>query len=159
MSSEDRLEQLVGKFRERGYRLTPQRMALLRLILAGEGQGHPTAAQLYEQIQKQFPTTSLATVYKTLTVLKEMGEIIEIGACSEDRHYDSVKPFSHPHLICIQCCRTVDAEIGPSEAQAQAEAAKALAERTGYRLVGHRFNIYGVCPACQQRARRSRVIL
>ena len=58
---EQRTEELVAKFRERGYRITPQRLALLRLLATSEG--HPSALQLHEQLLEQFPTTSLATVY------------------------------------------------------------------------------------------------
>ena len=56
--------------KKRDFRLTPQRVELVRLIAASEG--HPSAAQLYENITTQFPTMSQATVYKTLALLKEM---------------------------------------------------------------------------------------
>jgi Fur family peroxide stress response transcriptional regulator len=82
---------LVTRFRERGHRLTPQRIALLRLIAASEG--HPSAFGLYEQIKEQFPTTSLATVYKTLAVLKDMGEVLELGFSDDDNRYDGNRPY------------------------------------------------------------------
>ncbi|MEJ2737754.1 MAG: Fur family transcriptional regulator, partial [Anaerolineae bacterium] len=86
-----RFEELVAKLREREYRLTPQRIALLRLLAASEG--HPSASQLYEQMKDQFPTTSLATVYKTLNVLKEIGEVLELGFSGDDNRYDGKKPY------------------------------------------------------------------
>ncbi len=62
-----RFKELIAKLKERDFRLTPQRVALLQL-LAGS-RTHPSAAQLYEKIKEQFPTTSPATVYKTLNLL------------------------------------------------------------------------------------------
>ena len=61
-----RFEELINRLREREYRLTPQRVALLRLLVASDG--HPSAAHLYDQLRAQFPTTSPGTVYKTLNL-------------------------------------------------------------------------------------------
>ena len=58
-----KFEELTQKLRERQCRMTPQRVALLRLLTSGED--HPSAAQLYERLRAQFPTTSLATVFVT----------------------------------------------------------------------------------------------
>ena len=67
----ERLEQMTRVLREKKYRLTPQRLALLKIIAKSEG--HPSADQMYELIKTDFPTTSLATIYNTLNLLKEMG--------------------------------------------------------------------------------------
>jgi Fur family peroxide stress response transcriptional regulator len=63
-----RLEELVEKLREREYRITPQRLAILRILSASDG--HPSAEHIFDQIKVEFPTTSLATVYKTIARLK-----------------------------------------------------------------------------------------
>ncbi|MBN1138595.1 MAG: transcriptional repressor [Anaerolineae bacterium] len=140
-----RFEELVAKLRERKYRLTPQRIALLRLLAAGDG--HPSAHQLYEQIKDQFPTTSLATVYKTLTVLKEIDEVLELGFSGDDNRYDGNKPYPHPHLICIRCQKILDPEVNLAHGLIQE-----VAQSSGYQIVGHRLDFYGLCPDCQDRA-------
>jgi Fur family peroxide stress response transcriptional regulator len=137
-----RFEELVAKLREREYRLTPQRIALLRLLTASDG--HPSASQLYEQIKDQFPTTSLATVYKTLNVLKEIDEVLELGFSGDDNRYDGRKPYPHPHLVCIRCQRILDPEVSLAHSLVQE-----VAQSSGYRLVGHRLDFYGLCPDCQ----------
>jgi Fur family peroxide stress response transcriptional regulator len=81
-----RFEELIAKLREHEHRLTPQRVALLRVLSSSEG--HPSASQLYDQLKVQFPTTSPATVYKTLHLLKEMGEVLELGFGDDDNRYD-----------------------------------------------------------------------
>jgi Fur family transcriptional regulator, peroxide stress response regulator len=137
-----RFEELVAKLREREYRLTPQRIALLRLLAASEG--HPSASQLYEQMKDQFPTTSLATVYKTLNVLKEIGEVLELGFSGDDNRYDGKKPYPHPHLICIRCHKILDPEVSLAQSLIQE-----VAQSSGYQIVGHRLDFYGLCPDCQ----------
>ena len=140
---EARFEELVAKFRKRGYRVTPQRLALLRLLAASEN--HPSAAQLYERLQEHYPTTSLATVYKTLSRLKEMGEVLELGFSDDDNRYDGNEPAPHPHLICIRCRKIIDPEVVSLRGLAQEVAAN-----MGYKIVGHRLDLYGVCPDCQR---------
>lgn len=142
-NSQDRFDELVTRLRERGYRLTPQRVALLRLIAASEG--HPSASHLYEEIKEHFPTTSPATVYKTLAILKEMGEVLELGFSDDDNRYDGNKPYPHPHLICTRCRRIMDPEVSLVQSLEQE-----VAGLSGYRIVGHRLDFYGVCPECQR---------
>ena len=68
---EARLDELTTGLRERGNRLTPQRMTVLKVLTASEE--HPSVEQIYERVKVDFPMTSLATIYKTVTLLKEMG--------------------------------------------------------------------------------------
>jgi Fur family peroxide stress response transcriptional regulator len=143
VDSQARFEELMSKLRKREYRLTPQRVALLRLLAASER--HPSAAQLYEQLRAQFPTTSLGTVYKTLSLLKDLGEVLELGFGDDDNRYDGNKPYPHPHLICIRCRRIVDAEVNLAP-----DLIHEMAQRSGYRIVGHQLDFYGLCPDCQR---------
>lgn len=139
---DSRFQTLLTKLRGRHYRLTPQRMSLLRLLAAS--QGHPSAAHLYDQLRVQFPTTSLATVYKTLALLDDMGEVLELGFSNDDNRYDGNRPYPHPHLICLRCRKIVDAELALDEALDQD-----LTRRSGFKVVGHRLDFYGLCPECQ----------
>ena len=73
---EARLDEMITRLKERGHRLTPQRMAVLKILAVSEG--HPSVEQIYERVKVDFPMTSLATVYKTVALLKEMGEVLEL---------------------------------------------------------------------------------
>lgn len=140
-----RVNTIVSHLRNAGYRITPQRMALIEILCQNDG--HPSAGQLHEQLKQRFPTTSLATVYKTLTVLKEIGEVMEIGFAGSDARYDSAHPEPHPHLICVQCRRIQDIDLDHFKPGTLAEE---IAERSGYRILGYRMDIYGLCPQCQE---------
>jgi Fur family peroxide stress response transcriptional regulator len=83
-----RFEALVGRLREQEYRLTPQRIALLRLLAASDE--HPSASHLHDQLHAQFPTTSLGTIYKTLNLLKDLDEVLELGFSDDDNRTSSV---------------------------------------------------------------------
>jgi Fur family peroxide stress response transcriptional regulator len=138
-----RLEQLILKLEEQSLRLTPQRMAVLKILSVSEG--HPSVQQIYEQVRADFPMTSLGTIYKTVTLLKDMGEVLELSFSEDGCRYDGNKPFPHPHLVCVKCRRIMDPELSilgviPQE----------LGETTGYQIVGHRLDFYGICPQCRE---------
>ena len=145
MDPQARFTELVNKLREHQYRLTPQRIALLRLLAASDG--HPSASHLYGQIKDQFPTTSLATVYKTLNVLKEIDEVLELGFSNGDNRYDGNKPYPHPHLVCTNCQKILDVEVSLAQNLVQE-----AAQSSGYQIVSHRLDFYGLCPDCQSGA-------
>jgi Fur family transcriptional regulator, peroxide stress response regulator len=140
--AEDRYEHLVARLKARDYRVTPQRAALLRLIASSDG--HPSASNLYDQIKTQFPTTSPATVYKTLNLLKELDEVLELGFSNDDNRYDGSRPYPHPHLICIRCRKITDPHVSLVESLA-AE----VARESGYAVLSHRLDFYGLCPDCR----------
>jgi Fur family peroxide stress response transcriptional regulator len=139
---EARLQELVEKIRQRGGRLTPQRVAVLRIL--AESKGHPSVEQIYDRIKADFPTTSLATIYKTVSLLKEMGEVLELGFADGSNRYDGNKPYPHPHLVCTQC-----GEIHDLEVPALSDILHQISHDVGYEIVGHRLDIYGVCSKCR----------
>ena len=139
-----RFEQLITRLKENEYRLTPQRVELIRLIAASEE--HPSASHLYNQIKVQFPTMSLATIYKTLELLKELGEVLEIGL-RDDSHYDGNKPYPHPHLICTKCKKIMDGELDTAVKTIVQEVEKNF----GFQIVKHQLDFYGICSDCQNK--------
>ncbi len=150
--SEARFQQLAAKLKGSDCRLTPQRVALLRLIASSDG--HPSAAHLYEQIKAQFPTTSLATVYKTLHLLKELGEVLELGFSDDDNRYDGSRPEPHPHLICVHCRKIMDPQVSLVD-----DLTQEVADLTGYQVISHRLDFYGLCPECRQNSQsKSQVV-
>ena len=141
---QERLEDIIGKLRQRQCRITPQRVAILRIFLSSHE--HPSVERVYQQVRTDFPTTSLATVYKTVALLKEMGEILEIGLADGRNRYDGINPLPHPHLICTRCKSIMDPEITLLE-QLKSE----VAQSSGYRILSHQLEFFGICPACQKR--------
>jgi Fur family peroxide stress response transcriptional regulator len=76
-----RIDEMLAKLKEREFRITPQRLAILKILAASEG--HPSVDDIYREVKAGFPTTSLATVYKTVSLLKELNEALEISFPTE----------------------------------------------------------------------------
>jgi Fur family peroxide stress response transcriptional regulator len=139
----ERLEHILQALRQRGCRLTPQRAAILRTVV--NSPEHPSAEQIFETVRAEFPMTSLATVYNTLGLLKEMRAVLEIGLGHGSMRYDALRPEPHPHLICTKCNVSLDADL--PELQQLGEAVR---QATGFQVTSHRFDFFGICPQCQK---------
>jgi len=136
-----RIDQMVSKLRDRDFRITPQRMAVLKVLAASEG--HPTVETIYEKVRTQFPTTSLATIYKTVSLLREINEVLELGFADGSNRYDGSRPFPHPHVICTKCKKIIDPDLSSLK-----DMTKEVAEETGFEILTHRLDFFGICREC-----------
>jgi Fur family peroxide stress response transcriptional regulator len=139
---------MLSRLKDRGCRITSHRLALLRLLACSEG--HPSAAQLYERLRVQFPTVSLATIYKTLALLKDEGEVLEIDLRSDSR-YDGYKPYPHPHLVCTHCGQIMDGDLALPVSGLNQQ----IAEEYGFLVQRQHLLFYGICSECQASARNA----
>jgi Fur family peroxide stress response transcriptional regulator len=137
-----RMDQMIAKLREHDFRITPQRLAVLRILAASEG--HPSVERVYETVRRKFPTTSIATVYKTVYVLKQVNEVLELSFPDGSNRYDGNKPYPHPHLICTRCKKIIDPDLSSLE-----DLAKEVAKETGFQITTHRVDFFGLCRECQ----------
>ncbi len=148
MATTTRYDQLLIRLRQDSIRLTPQRLAVLRIL--AEDTGHPTVEQVYDRVRGDYPTTSLATIYKTIDMLKGIGEVLELSV-GESHRYDGRDPRPHPHLICEACGAITDLPIdGPlGDPVLLADTASAVGLAHHYFEVQPRLEFRGRCPACQ----------
>ncbi len=142
----DHLQERVTEMRtalaEKGVAMTPRRAKLLEVLVASDR--HPSVGEIHEEVRRYFPGTSLATIYNTIELLKETGQVLEIEFSGAANRYDGRIPQAHPHLICVECEKIEDLEmVEPSEPL------EAISAATGYRLINRRTDYYGVCPQCQ----------
>ena len=140
---EDRLEQMLAKLRSHDFRITPQRLAVLRVLSVSEN--HPSAEQVYRKVKADFPTTSLATVYKTIALLKALDEVLELGFPDASNRYDGNKPYPHPHMICIKCRKIMDPDLSSLD-----ELVEEMGRKTGSKILYHRLDFFGECEGCQK---------
>ena len=142
-----RLNRIITKLKNQRCRMTPQRLAVAKVL--ADSEEHLSADKIYERVKVDFPFTSLATIYKTVTLLKQMGEVMELGFVDDSNRYDGIRPFPHPHLICLKCKRIIDPDIPVLN-----ELSTELAQKTGYRIINHRLDFFGICPKCQNQKKR-----
>jgi Fur family peroxide stress response transcriptional regulator len=136
------ISSLTTALHESGLRLTPQRLAICKLLT--ESKEHPTAAMIYEHLRPQYPSLSLATVYNTLEALVNLGTVNILGNAGDGNiHYDAdTEP--HVNLACVSCHKIVDI---PSKHVHRLDSE--VSEASGYKLLGARVLYYGLCPECQ----------
>lgn len=135
---------MVQRLKECDHRITPQRYAVLKVLAYSHE--HPSAESIYGELVSHYPTMSLATVYKTLSLLKKEGEVLELEFSELGNRYDGNKPYAHPHIICTGCGVIMD----PSQLDLEEITQKMMTE-TGFKIISHRLDFYGICPACQKK--------
>jgi len=133
---------LQKRLRERGYKLTSQRLAIISLL--SKDITHPGASDILKKIRKSLPQVSMSTVYYTLDILKKEGLIQELEFYDRDNRYD-INVSNHINLICKKCGKIEDF---PGELPFSAEAVEI---RTGFRPVAMRYEYYGYCKKCHRK--------
>ena len=144
------LPQLMTRCRGRGVKLTPQRLAIFEYL--ARHPGHPSAEEVYRDVLARYPTLSFATVYNTLELLAEMGEVRKVIVDELRRRYD-VNTEPHQHAVCRQCRRIVDVredEIG-GELLRQALEHVDLSAR-GFIVESASVEFAGLCGECARAA-------
>lgn len=140
-----RLERMLDKLKEQNLRITPQRLEALRVL--SESVGHPSVEEIHAQVRAKFPTTSLATTYKSVTLMKDLDEVLELGFADGSNRYDGNKPYPHPHVICTRCRKIMDPDLSMLR-----DMTEEVAKETGFRITNHRLDFFGLCPECQQKS-------
>jgi Fur family peroxide stress response transcriptional regulator len=137
----NRYETIIRKLRDHGHKLTPQRLAIVRILAKSEG--HPSVEQIHTRLQTDFPTTSLATVYRNIILIKQLGEVLELGFPDGSNRYDGNDPRPHPHVVCIACKKIVDPILDSLD-----DMKKEVALETQYEILNHRLDFFGICRDC-----------
>lgn len=135
------MDNLTLLFREKNLKLTPQRYAIYKYLLSTKS--HPSAEMIYENIIMDYPTMSLATVYKTVKTLSEIGLVQELNVGEDNFRFDA-NVSRHPHVVCLSCGRVDDIE-GVDFSFLNKEAEKL----TDYKIQDHQLYFYGFCSECK----------
>lgn len=131
----------INKLKARGVRLTPQRLAIVRLLI--DSTAHPTAEVIHQALMPEFPRMSVATVYNNLRLLVDLGLVEEMDVSDTATHFDFPR-VAHAHAICTNCGRIVDFFLDE-----KMDLDRLAAEETGFIVSGNHLEVYGLCPQCQ----------
>ena len=136
------LEQIIDTLREEGFRITPQRTAIVDYLLKTDD--HPSAELIHKIVKKRYPMVSLSTVYKTLDLLKEKRLVNEIevdGEARFDAHTDE-----HINLVCMNCGKIEDVDEDLlKDIQGKVE------KKSKYLILKSSFELLGYCYNCKSK--------
>lgn len=135
------MENLMQIFKDKNLKLTPQRYAIYKYLLSVKT--HPSAEMIYSELKKSYPTMSLATVYKTLKTLNELGLVQELNVGEDNFRYDA-NVNNHPHIVCLSCGKVDDLEKANFDM-----VSKEASKFTDYDIKSYKIYFYGICPKCK----------
>lgn len=140
MDIQKKIDKFVQLSKEKGFNVTFQRIAIYKILL--QHKDHPTAEQIFKEIKEQHPTISLATVYKTLETLSEMGLIHKVNPLYDTARYET-QTHPHHHLICVRCKKIVDID--------EEELTKLNIPENfhGFDILNYQVQITGICENCK----------
>jgi Fur family peroxide stress response transcriptional regulator len=134
---------IVEALRKKGYKATPQRIAICRFVI--HSRDHPTAQRIYKEVKAQYPTVSLATVYKTIDVLKELRMAQELATVDGDTRFDSDME-AHLNLVCVRC-----GKIRDFDGMIVKEMLAKVAGKAKFNVRAQSLAVYGLCQNCAMR--------
>lgn len=137
---EVKLDKFIDRCKSMGLKITPQRVAVYEVLLNRED--HPTVEEVFNEVKKRYPFVSLATVYRTVETLEELGFVKRVAYWGGSIRYDA-NVEDHHHLICTRCGAIKDIHLDINWQPPN--------YMEGYRVEKYSLHIYGVCPECQKR--------
>jgi Fe2+ or Zn2+ uptake regulation protein len=131
--------------RQHGYRVTVQRLAVLRAVSA---EPHVTADAVAENVRTELGLISLQAVYDVLNVLVDVGLVRRIQPAGSPARFEARVSDNHHHVICRSCGRTADVDCAVGSAPCLT-----AIDDLGYEIDEAEVIYWGRCPQCQSGAR------
>lgn len=138
---------LKEKLNNSGYKLTPQRKAVLDILTQHKGQ-HLNSDEIFRLVSKTHSGIGLATIYRTLPILEKMELVKRIylqDGCVRYELYDSDRPHSHHHLICMICGSIMEVQEDMLE-----NLEKQIYKNNKFIIKNHSLKFYGHCKECSE---------
>lgn len=141
-------ESLKEELKKKGYKLTPQRRSIVDTIIANEGK-HLTTEEIYDEVKRDCPEIGLATVYRTILLLEEMGIVYKLDlndGCSRYELAHVNETHRHHHLVCNNCGKVLEVEDDLlEELETQIEASYK------FKILDHSVKFFGLCENCKEK--------
>lgn len=144
LSPED-IERFKSNLKEKGYKLTSQRRAIVDMIIRNEG-SHLTTEELYDLVKKECPEIGLATVYRTVQLLEALGVICKLDlndGCSRYELIHEEENHQHHHLVCTNCGKVIEVQDDLLEVLENE-----IEGKYNFKIKNHSVKFYGICNEC-----------
>jgi Fur family ferric uptake transcriptional regulator len=144
--SPSEIEKLKNDLKQKGYKLTPQRRAIVDIIIKNEG-NHLTTEEIYDLVKVECPEIGLATVYRTVQLLEEMRVICKLDLSDGCNRYELVRQdenHQHHHLICNSCGRVIEVQGDLLETLEHD-----IETKYDFEIKNHSVKFFGICNDCK----------
>lgn len=142
------IEKFKNNLKEKGYKLTPQRRAIVDNIIKNEG-SHLTTEELYDLVKKECPEIGLATVYRTVQLLEDLGVVSKLDLNDGCYRYELVhedENHHHHHLICSDCGKVIEVQGDLLEVLEHE-----IESKYNFKIKNHSVKFYGICNECKNK--------
>jgi Fur family transcriptional regulator, peroxide stress response regulator len=144
------VEAFAEHCRKSGLSVTRQRLAIFEALAASRE--HPSAEDIHRTVRKRLPHLSLATVYKNLESLRDIGAVSDVNALHEHGRYEAALPGTgagkpHHHLVCTSCRKVVDLHDVALDGLR-------VSDTLGFQVRALKVQVEGICPDCAPRRKR-----
>lgn len=140
----EKLEAIYRRLHNSDYKITPQRKLILKTFIENTNK-HLSAEEVYNLVKETHPEIGLATIYRTLDLLAELGVLQKLNFDDGRSRYEFTEQnmHHHHHMICLRCGNVEEFEDDLLETL---EAM--IAKRTNFKITDHHLKIYGFCADC-----------
>lgn len=146
--SEEEINSLKEDFKKKGYKLTPQRRAIVNSIIKNEGK-HLTAEEIYDEVKTDCPEIGLATVYRTILLLEDLGIIYKLDlddGCARFELAHEGETHRHHHLVCNVCGGVIEVEDDLLD-----EIEQKIQNSYNFAITDHSVKFFGICDKCKDK--------
>lgn len=141
------MERYENVFRDNNYKLTAQRRDILDVLVGNSGK-HFSAEELYAEVKKINPDIGLATVYRTLELMCQLGIAHQLDFDTNYKRYElNLEGDHHHHLICVDCGKIVEFTDQDME-----DFEKRLEKDYDFRIIDHNIKVFGYCKECREKS-------
>jgi Fur family transcriptional regulator, ferric uptake regulator len=143
--SHSQAHHITESLREKGYRLTPQRLMILSAIESSDE--HISAEEIYSQVAAKYSDVNISTVYRTLELLKKLGMVYEINLGEGRIRYHAEESGHHHHLVCQSCGTVTDIDES-----ALSSLKDILIRDYKFQAELRHVGVFGICEKCRKKS-------
>jgi Fur family ferric uptake transcriptional regulator len=144
--SKDDTDKIKEYLKGKGYKLTPQRRAVIDAIIENEGK-HLSTEEIYDIVKNGCPEIGLATVYRTIQLLEKVGLLCRTNFDDGCNRYELVhnsEDHQHHHLVCVECGKVEEVEDDLLEALEDK-----IENKYKFKITNHSVKFFGYCDKCR----------
>ena len=142
------MEMLKEKLKETGFKITPQRRAIIEILLKNDSE-HLSSEEIYDLVRIDCPEIGLATVYRTMQLLDEIGTISKLnlddGCIRYELNLDDEDTHHHHHLICKSCGKIIEVKEDLLD-----NIENEIQSLYKFNILNHDVKFYGMCENCSK---------